>query len=119
MASLFDIFINFREVVTGDKYESPVSSNNNTLEERINKMAADLSALIAEVNRVSEVQSKAMDIIKSLVVDVKSIATTLEQKSIEAENSVDLALINDLISKLKNSNDALSTTLEITSKTGQ
>lgn len=110
MASVFDYYLRFREMIVGESY----SDSMTELKERMDQMAADLSALISEVDRVNETQKKAIDYISGLVSDVQNISTQLASKTIEAENSVDMDTINGLITKLKTSTDNLSSAIETT-----
>jgi ABC-type transporter Mla subunit MlaD len=100
--SLYDSFINFRNIFTGEH-------DNKTFPiEEVRKMAVNLTELINQVNRVSEVQAKAAAAIDNLVSEIKTISEQLAQKTQEAENTVDIQTINELIDKLKSSTNSLS-----------
>ena len=75
-------------------------------------MAIDLSQLVAEVDRVSSTHEKAVEKITALVCDVKAVTEQLVEKTKEAENTVDVEVINSLVEKLKASTDSLSAVLE-------
>jgi methyl-accepting chemotaxis protein len=104
MSSFYDIFLKFRSLFTSSNGLSDI----DTLIQKVSKMAADLSELIREVDRVSEVQSKAIAEIAGLVSQVQAVTEQLTLKAQEAENSVDIQVINDLVNKLKSSTDSLS-----------
>ena len=107
--SLYEMFLNARDSVVG---EPPAISDYSILTKRIEQMAVDLTALIEQVNRVSDIQTKAMDTISTLFNEVQTISTTLASKTLEAENTVDINIINELVSKLKTSTDNLSTAID-------
>lgn len=107
MSSFFDTFLKFRDFMVGEsKYAT------SDLLERIRKMAVDLTQLIEEVDRVRSTQEKAVEKISALVTDVKTVTEQLVEKTKEAENTVDVAVINELVEKLKTSTDSLSAVLE-------
>ena len=107
MSSFFDTFLKFRDFMVGEsKYAT------SDLLERIRKMAVDLTQLIEEVDRVRSTQEKAVEKISALVTDVKTVTDQLVEKTKEAENTVDVAVINELVEKLKTSTDSLSAVLE-------
>jgi predicted nucleic acid-binding Zn-ribbon protein len=107
MSSFFDTFLKFRDFMVGEsKYAT------SDLLERIRKMAVDLTQLIDEVDRVRSTQEKAVEKINALVTDVKTVTDQLVEKTKEAENTVDVAVINELVEKLKTSTDSLSAVLE-------
>lgn len=107
MSSFFDTFLKFRDFMVGEsKYAT------SDLLERIRKMAVDLTQLIDEVDRVRSTQEKAVEKISALVTDVKTVTDQLVEKTKEAENTVDVAVINELVEKLKTSTDSLSAVLE-------
>jgi len=107
MSSFFEAFLKFRDIFIGENKDVVAD-----LLERTQKMALDLSELVAEVDRVRSIQEKAAEKITSLVSDVKAVTDQLVEKTKEAENTVDVAVINKLVEKLKASTDSLSGVLE-------
>jgi methyl-accepting chemotaxis protein len=106
-SSFFESFLRFRDLFIGESKDVATD-----LLERINKMAIDLSQLVAEVDRVSSTHEKAVEKITALVSDVKAVTEQLVEKTKEAENTVDVEVINSLVEKLKASTDSLSAVLE-------
>lgn len=111
MGSFYDVFLCFRNMFTGER---TINLNDvETLLEGLNKMAVDLSKLIEEVDRVKTTQDEAISRISTLVEDVRSITEQLATKTAEAENSVDVEVINSLVEKLKLSTDNLSSVIKV------
>jgi predicted nucleic acid-binding Zn-ribbon protein len=109
MHSLFEYFQKFRDWFNGN--DEPEQEDLVVLLERIQKMAVDLTQLVQEVDRVRDTQEKATALITSLVAEVKSATDQLVAKTAEAENTVDVTVINELVSKLKASTDSLTAVL--------
>lgn len=104
MSSLFRAFQSFRRIFVD---EGPEESPEKLLE-RIQQMAVDLTQLVQEVDRVREAQEKASGVITKLVTEINTVTQELTAKTAEAENTVDVNVINDLVTKLKTSTDALN-----------
>ena len=111
MSTFYDAFIKFRNLFTSEK--SIIEQDTEKILEGLNKMAADLSKLIEEVNRVDVVQQNAIRHITTLIDEVKTISDQLAVKTAEAENSVDIEVINELVNQLKTSTDNLSSVVKV------
>lgn len=108
MSSLFQKFQKFRSLFVNDNL---IPEDLTYLLERIQKMAVDLTQLTQEVDRVRETQEKAAAVITNLVTEIKTVTDQLVAKTAEAENTVDVNIINEMIAKLKESTDSLSAVL--------
>ena len=122
MSSLYEMFLGFRNVFTGEKSQNnQINYGNDSLLQGIQQMAANLSSFMEEINRIMKVQEQAIARIGGLVDDVKNITQQLAEKTLESEKSVDISVINELVEKLKTSTDglarAVSTETELAERT--
>jgi methyl-accepting chemotaxis protein len=86
-------------------------------QERIKRMDARINALQQEVERTSEVQKMAIDTITKSIEQINTITQQLIEKTNESESSiVDYAAIEELVAKLKVTNDSLVNTLSVETK---
>lgn len=122
MSSLYEMFLGFRNVFTGEKSQNnQINYGNDSLLQGIQQMAANLNSFMEEINRIMKVQEQAIARIGGLLDDVKNITQQLAEKTLESEKSVDISVINELVEKLKTSTDglarAVSTETELAEKT--
>lgn len=83
------------------------------LNERMNAMAISLEGLAKEVDRIQAVSTGASEKIEALLTQVTLFAEEIEKaKEVASENSVDPVMLEELISKLRASTDALETTMK-------
>lgn len=78
------------------------------MQERVSKMAVSLEALSKEIDRVATTQAAAVDKLGQLVTEIKTVSDELAVKAAEAENSVDPAAFEALVTRLRTSTDALA-----------
>ena len=106
MSNFQNYFLNLKGLFSfNDKYYHILK----TFQERIKKMDARIEALEQEVNRAVEVQQKAVEKISNFVNQIGEITQQLVDKTKEGESTLaDLATIEELVSKLKSTNDSLS-----------